>query len=69
MTFRQFKFALREWLCRHDWKVSRFQALSSTPGMDCVCKKCGKIERLDRAALRHPRPADPARAGQSSRAK
>lgn len=34
---------LHQLLCRHKWRVTRFQAL--VPGVSCECIKCGKIEQ------------------------
>ncbi len=34
---------IRQWLCRHQWRVCRFQSL--TPGTDIECTKCGKQEK------------------------
>lgn len=31
---------IRQMLCRHEWRMSRFQAL--VPGIDWECPKCGK---------------------------
>lgn len=35
--------AIRQSLCRHQWKLSRFQAL--VPGRSVQCVKCGKHEQ------------------------
>jgi hypothetical protein len=34
---------IRQRLCRHQWKLSRFQAL--VPGRSVTCVKCGKHEQ------------------------
>lgn len=34
---------IRQRLCRHEWRVSRFQAL--VPGTSCECVKCGTVEQ------------------------
>lgn len=34
---------LRQMICRHDWQVTKFQAL--VPGTGRECKKCGKQTR------------------------
>lgn len=35
---------IRQWLCRREWRVTRFQAL--VPGTSYRCAKCGKQERF-----------------------
>jgi hypothetical protein len=35
---------IRQWFCRHDWKMTRFQAL--IPGNGYRCTKCGKQEQF-----------------------
>ncbi len=35
---------IRQRLCRHEWRVTRFQAL--VPGTSYECTKCGKQERF-----------------------
>jgi hypothetical protein len=35
---------IREWLCRHDWQTTKFQAL--VPGIGQQCTKCGKHRQI-----------------------
>lgn len=34
---------VRQWFCRHDFKVTKYQAL--VPGIGWECTKCGKQHR------------------------
>lgn len=36
---------IRKWLCRHDWRPSKFQALGAGTlhGYSYRCAKCGKM--------------------------
>ncbi len=36
---------LRQMICRHEWRMSKFQAL--VPGIDQICTKCGKRRHID----------------------
>lgn len=35
---------IREWLCRHDWQTTKYQAL--VPGIGQQCTKCGKHRQI-----------------------
>ncbi len=35
---------IRQWLCAHDWQVTKFQAL--VPGIGQQCTKCGKQRQV-----------------------
>ena len=37
--------AIRNWLCRHNYRPSKFQPL--VPGTSYECSKCGKIIHHD----------------------
>ncbi len=41
--------AIRRWLCRHDYRLSRFQALGAGTehGYSYECTKCGKMRYDD----------------------
>jgi hypothetical protein len=44
---------IRHWLCDHEWRPTRFQAL--VPGASYECVKCGKIERFYQSPNRETR--------------